>query len=74
LIGFELQRTESDIMLAVLLTCLGRGIIVLPIHDAVHCPASCAEEVETVILDAFRNVTAGALASVSRSDDDDPGP
>ena len=35
LVGFELQRTESDILVAVLLTCLERGIIVLPIHDAV---------------------------------------
>jgi hypothetical protein len=66
MIGFELQRTESDIMVAVLLTCLGRGIIVLPIHDAVLCPASRAEEVETVMLGAFKTITRGA-ASVSHA-------
>ena len=66
MIGFELQRTESDILVAVLLTCFERGIIVLPIHDAVLCPASQADEVEEVMLDAFKARTNGALAPVSR--------
>lgn len=66
LIGFELQRTESDILVAVLLTCFERGIIVLPIHDAVLCPTSRADEVEAVMLDAFKKVTGGAFGSVSR--------
>jgi hypothetical protein len=67
LVGFELQRTESDILVNILLTCLGRGITVLPIHDAVLCPASRADEVEQVMLEAFTSLTGGGAASVSRS-------
>jgi hypothetical protein len=44
---------ESDILVAVLLTCFDRGIIVLPIHDAVLCPASRADDVEAIMLGAF---------------------
>ena len=67
LIGFQLQRVESDILVAVLLTCRERGIVVLPIHDAVLCRASRADEVEEVMLEAFRAITGGGMASVSRS-------
>ena len=66
LVGFELQRMESDILVATLLTCLDRDIIVLPIHDAVLAPTSRAEEVEVIMLDTFRTMT-GAQAAVSRS-------
>ena len=65
LIGFQLQRVESDILVAVLLTCLERGIVVLPIHDAVLCRASRADEVEEAMLEAFRTITGGGMASVS---------
>jgi hypothetical protein len=54
LIGFELQRTESDILVTVLLMCFERDIVVLPIHDAVLCPTSRADEVEAVMLDALQ--------------------
>jgi hypothetical protein len=67
LIGFQLLRVESDILVAVLLTCLERGVVVLPIHDAVLCRASRADEVEDVMLDAFRTITGGGVASVSHS-------
>jgi hypothetical protein len=67
LIGFELQRKESDILVAVLLTCIERGIIVLPVHDAVLCPAARADEVEAVMLDTFKGITGGASASVTSS-------
>jgi hypothetical protein len=67
LIGFQLQRVESDILVAVLLTCLERGVVVLPIYDAVLCRASCADEVEQVMLEAFRAITGGGKASVRRS-------
>jgi hypothetical protein len=67
LIGFELQRKESDILVAVLLNCIDRGIIVLPVHDAVLCPASRADEVEAVMLDTFMAITGGASASVTSS-------
>jgi hypothetical protein len=66
LVGFELQRAESDIMVAILLTCFDRGIVVLPIHDAVLCPASRVDEVEQVMRAAFKKKT-GAEAAVSRS-------
>jgi hypothetical protein len=46
---------------------LEKGIVVLPIHDAVLCPASRADEVEGVMLACFNQVTGGASASVSRS-------
>ena len=65
LVGFELQRTESDILVAILLTCLDRGIIVLPIHDAVLAPASRADEVEQVMLNTFK-IRTRASAVVSR--------
>jgi hypothetical protein len=67
LIGFQLQRVESDILVAVLLTCLERGTVVLPIHDAVLCGASRADEVEEVMLETFRAITGGGMASVSRT-------
>jgi hypothetical protein len=67
LIGFQLQRVESDILVAALLNCLERAIVVLPIHDAVLCRASRANEVEEVMLEAFRAATGGAMATVSRS-------
>ncbi|HJZ30374.1 MAG TPA: hypothetical protein VKF35_04680 [Hyphomicrobiaceae bacterium] len=61
LIGFELQRTEGDILVAVLLTCFERGVIVLPIHDAVLCPVSRVDEVEAVMLGAFKKGQAAHL-------------
>jgi hypothetical protein len=70
LIGFKLQRAESDILVAVLLTCLERGVIALPIHDAVVCAASRADETEAVMLDAFRRITGGAIGAVSRTVDE----
>lgn len=66
LVGFELQRTESDILVAILLACFDRSIIVLPIHDAVLAPASRVEEVEMIMLEVFSAMT-GANASISRS-------
>jgi hypothetical protein len=66
LVGFELQRAESDIMVAILLTCFHRGIVVLPIHDAALCPASRADEVEQVMLETFKSKT-GTEGAVSRS-------
>lgn len=66
LVGFELQRMESDILVAILLTCLNRKIIVLPIHDAVLAPVSRAQEVEAIMIDTFRTMT-GAPTAVSRN-------
>jgi hypothetical protein len=66
LIGFDLQRTESEVLVAVMLTCLKSGIVVLPIHDAVLCAASQADKVEAVMLAAFKKLTGGASGSVSR--------
>lgn len=65
--GFDLLRIESDIIVEVLLQCLGRGIVVLPIHDAVLCPASKEAAVEDQMLLAFTRVTVGGVGAVSRS-------
>jgi len=65
-IGFELLRTESDILVEVVGTCLRRGITLLPIHDAVLCSSSKVEEVEAIMKKTFRSAT-GAMASVSKS-------
>lgn len=65
LVGFEMMRTESDIMVRILLTCLSRDIAVLPIHDAVLAPTSRADDVAAVMLDVFHAET-GAEAALSR--------
>jgi hypothetical protein len=67
LIGFRLQRVESDILVAVLLRCLEQEITALPIHDAVLCRASRANEVEEAMLETFKDITGGFMAAVSRS-------
>lgn len=66
LVGFKLMRLESDILVKIMLTCVHRGITVLPIHDAVLCPASTAYEVEAIMLDVFKQMT-GMEGAVSRT-------
>ena len=67
LVGFELMRMESDIMVSVLLSCFSRGIIALPIHDAVLCPRSKAKEVEGIMKETFKEKTDGGVAVVRAS-------
>ena len=69
--GFELLRTESDILVGLLGRCLDRGIIVLPIHDAVLCPVHRADEVEMLMREVFEERTGAATAvSISAVDDE----
>jgi hypothetical protein len=44
LIGHELTRAESDLMVALLLWCRDHGLPALGVHDALLVPASRAEE------------------------------
>jgi hypothetical protein len=37
-IGLRLQRLDSDLMMGILLQCLGEGIIALPVHDSLVVP------------------------------------
>lgn len=48
-IGYSLFHHESTIMRAVLMRCMASGIVVLPVHDAVVCPASAAHVVSTIM-------------------------
>lgn len=69
LVGFELMRMESDILVKIMLRCIDEGITVLPIHDAVLCPASAAHLVERIMLDAFSQTTGidGAVSCATSS-------
>ncbi|MET4634923.1 hypothetical protein [Kaistia defluvii] len=55
-IGYRLMNRESCIMCRVLMGCIALGITVLPIHDAVLCPASAAFMVQQIMADAARYV------------------
>jgi len=62
--GYLLSRLESDIIVAVVLACMGQGITALPIHDAVLVPASalsCVMEIMT----STSQVVAGATLPVT---------
>ena len=66
-IGFKLLRTESDIIVAVVLRLAGEGVTALPIHDAVVVRRSRAEQARRAMEDAFVNRT-GFAAAVSVED------
>jgi hypothetical protein len=73
LVGFELMKMESDIMVAVLLTCFSCGITALPIHDGLLCPRSKARELEAIMKDTFKEKTDGGVAVVRASIGEDAG-
>jgi hypothetical protein len=52
-LGHDAQFIESQIMIEVLLTLKGRGIVALPIHDAVMVPASAVSVAKEIMLDTF---------------------
>lgn len=64
LIGYELFRKESDILLTLLKSCEEQGIVALPIHDAVLCPQERADEVGSLMKAVFEEKT-GATTTVS---------
>ncbi|BCP51753.1 hypothetical protein K32_03700 [Kaistia sp. 32K] len=63
-IGYRLMNRESCIMCRVLMGCIALGITVLPIHDAVLCPASAAFMVQQIMADAALHI-AGHTVPVS---------
>ena len=56
-IGMELFRKESDILVDVLLTLKGKGIVALPIHDAVIVKEEDKQETIIVMKDVFKKHT-----------------
>lgn len=71
LVGFELLRMESDILVSVMRSCIAEGITVLPIHDAVLCPASAMVRVGDIMLREFQSHTGmrGAISKEGPSED-----
>ncbi|MFM0347665.1 hypothetical protein [Paraburkholderia sp. RL17-347-BIC-D] len=63
--GMEAMRTESDIIVAVMLELRQRGIVGLPIHDAVLVSEDQADQAEEVMLAMFTQHTGNTVA-VSR--------
>lgn len=53
-VGYHLQYRESEILVDVLLAMMERGIVGLPIHDAVIIPKSSADEVKRIMLTTFK--------------------
>jgi len=56
--GLRFMRTESDLIVAVTLSLLKRGVVALPIHDAVAVPRSCAETAKAVMQAEAKRLTA----------------
>lgn len=64
--GLRIQRTESDIMVEVLLRLIDVRITALPIHDAVIVAQPHKQQAEEVMRDVFREMS-GVEAIVSAS-------
>ena len=56
-LGMQLMRLESDILVDVLLTLKSKGIVALPVHDAVLVKGSYEHEALAVMIDIFRRHT-----------------
>jgi hypothetical protein len=59
--GLKLQRTESDILVAVLLKLIARGITALPIHDAVLVAKSHGETAQRIMEAEARRITGARI-------------
>ncbi|GJE46834.1 hypothetical protein [Methylobacterium soli] len=66
-IGHHLQFLESQILVEVLMLARTRGIIALPIHDAVIIPSSRTEEVKEIMLSVSEKQT-GLIVPVSKKE------
>ena len=64
-VGLTLQRQDSDIAADVMREMRRRGVTVLPIHDSFLAPASMADLLEQVMIDAAMRM--GAIVSCKRS-------
>lgn len=60
-IGHQLMRTESDILMRVLLRCAEAGVVVLPLHDAVICARSSSSFVSHVMEEESLSVCGQVL-------------
>jgi len=56
-IGMQLFRKESDILIDVLITLQARGIVALPVHDAVVVRDDNSDKAEAVMKKVFRGHT-----------------
>lgn len=65
--GLRIQRVESDILVAVLLLLISRGITALPIHDAIIVGEPHRLQAEATMKEVFREVS-GVDAVVTISD------
>lgn len=52
-VGHQLQYVESEILVDVLLDMRERGLVGLPVHDAVLVPVSTVDQVREIMLDTF---------------------
>jgi hypothetical protein len=53
-IGMQLFRKESDILVSVLVALKDKGIVALPIHDAVVVTTERSEETKEIMKRVFR--------------------
>jgi hypothetical protein len=56
-IGMKIMRVESDILVQVLLILMDKGIIALPVHDAILVNANYEDEAKEVMVEVFRKRT-----------------
>ncbi|MDG1117656.1 MAG: hypothetical protein P8N72_11075 [Flavimaricola sp.] len=55
--GLRIMRQESDILVSVLLSLKAKGIVALPIHDAVLVRADHGYEARKVMIELFQQHT-----------------
>jgi hypothetical protein len=60
-VGHRLMRTESDILVRVLLRCAAAGVPALPLHDAVICAASAGGFLRGVMEEEGEEVSGARL-------------
>ena len=56
-IGMQLFRKESDILVAVMKALKGKGVVALPLHDAVLVADEDKETTQEVMKEVFRDIT-----------------
>lgn len=66
-LGHDAQFIESEIMIEVLLTLKGEGVVALPIHDAVMVPSSAERLAKEIMLSVFLK-KAGTEGVVTREE------
>jgi hypothetical protein len=64
-VGFELMHHESEIMIKTVLSCLGKGVVVLPIHDGLLVAEGHQEVARAAMQESFGEHTDGFVARIS---------